>query len=152
MGYFYEGEGYNKTWHPLNVVKASIAGLILLLGFILLLWVGIASIGRWQARADAANRVRISAIEIRNQKQRILIAQQQAEIRRQNAIGVREAQDEIAKTLTPLYVQFEMTEALKAIATSGKNNSVVYLPSGANGIPLVATTDPNKVTGPDNDR
>ena len=107
------------------------------------------SFSRYQPRADANNRVKISQIEIRNQGQRIEIAKQKAEIRLQNAIGVREAQDEIAKTLTPLYVQFEMVEALKEIAHSGKNNSVVYLPSGANGIPLVSTVNPNEVGQPD---
>lgn len=106
------------------------------------------SFGRYQARADAQNRVKVSTIEIQNQEQRVLITKQQAEIRRQTAIGVREAQDQIAKTLTPLYVQFEMTEALKAIATSGSNNSVVFLPSGAGGIPLVSTIDPTRVTRP----
>jgi hypothetical protein len=104
---------------------------------------------RYQARADANNRVKVSAIEIRNQAQRVKIAKQHAEIRYQNSIGIREAQDEIAKTLTPLYVQFEMVEALKAIAASGQNNSVVYIPSGANGIPLVSTTNPNEVRNPD---
>jgi predicted membrane metal-binding protein len=120
---------------------------------------GLKAIGRYQARADrsqdrsqalldAKNKVKVSSIEIKNQAQRIQVAKQQAEIRLQKAIGVREAQDEIAKTLTPLYVQFEMTDALKQIAKSGKNNSVVYLPSGANGIPLVATVNPNQVTEP----
>lgn len=106
-------------------------------------------IGRSQHRADARNGVKISTIEIQNQEQRILVAKQKAEIRLQDSIGVREAQDEIAKTLTPLYVQFEMVEALKQIAQSGRNNTVVYIPSGANGIPLVATVDPTKVTGAD---
>lgn len=110
---------------------------------------GIRAFGRYQAREDAKNSVKISAIEINNQAQRVLIAKQKAEVRKQDAIGVREAQDEIAKTLTPLYVQFEMTEALKQIASSGKNNSVVFLPSGANGIPLVSTLDPTKVGVPD---
>jgi len=118
--------------------------VILLFGFI-----GLAkSFGRYQARADAKNSVQISNIEIRNQAQRVQIAKQKAEIRRQDAIGIREAQDQIAKTLTPLYVQFEMTEALKAIATSGSNNSTVFIPAGAGGIPLGSTTDANKVTRP----
>jgi hypothetical protein len=95
--------------------------------------------GRYQARADANNRVKVSAIEIRNQAQRVKIAKQHAQIRFQNAIGIRESQDEIAKTLTPLYVQFEMVQALQSIAASGSNNSIVYIPSGANGIPLVST-------------
>jgi len=125
------------------VVGAAIC-FVALFGFIAVA----KSFNRYQARADAKNTVQISEIEIRNQAQRVQIAKQKAEIRRQDAIGIREAQDQIAKTLTPLYVQFEMTEALKAIATSGSNNSVVYLPVGANGIPLVSTTDPTRVTRP----
>ena len=132
---------------------AVIAGVLLALVLIVALLFGLAaatkSFSRYQARADANNRVKVSEIEIRNQAQRVQIAKQHAQIRFQNAIGVREAQDEIAKTLTPLYVQFEMVEALKAIATSGSNNSIVYIPSGANGIPLVSTTSPTEVKNPD---
>lgn len=106
------------------------------------------SFNRYQKRADAKNQVQISEIEIQNQAQRVQIAKQKAEIRRQDAIGIREAQDQIAKTLTPLYVQFEMTEALKAIALSGSNNSTVFIPSGAAGIPLVSNTDPTRVGRP----
>lgn len=120
--------------------KYALVGLISFIVTILLL-VGIFSlfktVGRYQARADAANHVKVSEIEIRNQEQRVEIAKQQAEIRLQDAIGVREAQDEIAKTLTPLYIQFEMIDALKAIAASGSNNSVVFIPSGENGVPIV---------------
>ena len=92
--------------------------------------------------------MKVSEIEIRNQAQRVQIAKQKAEIRRQDAIGIREAQDQIAKTLTPLYVQFEMTEALKQIALSGENNSTVFIPAGAGGIPLVSTTDASRVGKP----
>lgn len=106
------------------------------------------TIGRAQHRADAHNQVSISNIEIQNQEQRIQVAKQKAEIRLQDAIGVRSAQDEIAKTLTPLYVQFEMVDALKAIATSGSNNSVVYIPTGANGIPLISDATQGKVEKP----
>lgn len=101
---------------------------------------------RYQKRADANNAVKVSAIQIKNQEQRVLIAQQQAQIRLQNAIGIRKAQDEIAKTLTPLYVQFEMTQAIQSIATSGKNNSVIYIPtSPTSGLPVVPTS--NSTTG-----
>lgn len=132
-------------------VKMTVA---VIAGFIVLVLIGFGllalgkSFGRYQARADANNRVKVSNIEIRNQAQRVQIAKQHAQIRYQNAVGVREAQDEIAKTLTPLYVQFEMVQALQAIAQSGSNNSVVYIPSGANGIPLVSTTNPNEVRNP----
>jgi hypothetical protein len=128
---------------------ASVASVALVLLLIVGCYAGFKTVGRWQHLADARNRVKISQIEIRNQEQRIQVAKQQAEIRLQDAIGVREAQDEIAKTLTPLYVQFEMVDALRRIAESGKNNTVVYVPSGANGIPLVSTVNPNQVGQPD---
>lgn len=132
-----------------GTVFAVIMGCVLIVVVLFGFAAAIKSFNRYQARADANNRVKVSNIEIRNQAQRVQIAKQHAQIRFQNAIGVREAQDEIAKTLTPLYVQFEMVEALRAIATSGSNNSIVYIPSGANGIPLVSTTSPNEVKNPD---
>jgi hypothetical protein len=130
------------------------AGLLLAAGLIvsIALIFGVLALGktysRYQKRADANNNVKVSEIEIRNQAQRVQIAKQKAEIRRQDAIGIREAQDQIAKTLTPLYVQFEMTEALKQIALSGSNNSTVFIPAGAGGIPLVSTTNAQQVTRP----
>lgn len=115
-------------------ILTSLALIVALFGGVLY---GFKSFSRSQARKNAENQVLISNIQIRNQKQRIVVAQQKAEIRRQKAIGIREAQDEIAKTLTPLYVQFEMTQVLLEIAKSGRNNSVVYIPSGDAGIPLI---------------
>jgi hypothetical protein len=109
---------------------------------------GCKAYSRYQKRADAHNQVKVTAIQIQNQEQRVQIAKQTAQIRFQTAVGIKRAQDEIQKTLTPLYVQFEMVDALKTIATSGKNNSVVYIPAGANGIPLVSTTNGNQVLNP----
>jgi hypothetical protein len=142
--------------HPARryFLYSAVTGLALLIVFGAILGVFLIAkgISRSQARKDAQNRVRISSIEIQNQAQRVQIAKQQAEIRLQDAIGVRSAQDEIAKTLTPLYVQFEMVDALKAIAASGRNNSVVFLPGGANGIPLVYDTANATKVGQPNDK
>lgn len=95
---------------------------------------------RYQARADAANAVSVTATQIRNYEQRAKIEQQKAHIRQIQAIGIREAQDEISRTLTPLYVQFEMVQALQQIAQSGRNNTTIFIPNGAGGIPLVQGT------------
>jgi hypothetical protein len=127
--------GYVFKW--VGVVMGSIT---LLIGLIILIMFGFAGFGRYQARANARNTVTISNIEIRNQAQRVIVAEQQAQIRFENAIGIRKAQDEIASTLTPLYVQFEMVQALQAIAQSGSNNSVVFIPTAPNsGVPIVPT-------------
>lgn len=121
-------------------LSAIVGGV--LVGFIVIMMLLLPVYSRYQKRANANNDVKVTAIQIRNQQQRVKIAKQHAEIRYQNSIGIREAQDEIAKTLTPLYVAFEMTEALKAIATSGKNNSVIYLPTNpTTGLPIVPTSN-----------
>jgi len=129
------------------IIASALGVVVLIIGGFGLVAAG-KTFHRYQVRADAENQVRVYNIQIRQQAQRVKIAKQNAEIRRQDAIGVREAQDEIAKTLTPLYVQFEMTEALKAIATSGSNNSTVFIPAGAAGIPLISNANPKKVEQP----
>lgn len=134
---------------------------VVAIGIIIGLIAGFKSFSRSQDMADAKNNANINlikahnqvettAIDIQNQQQRVQVAQQQAQIRLEDAKGIRAAQDEVAKTLTPLYVQFEMTQALEKIAESGKNNSVVYIPAGAGGIPLVAGANGQPaVTAPD---
>ena len=130
-------------------------GVALLIALIMgAIW-GFKAFGRYQAVQDAKNKVktsqiaahnkvRLNEIEISQQQQRVKIEQQKAQIRYEKSKGIRESQDEIANTLTPLYVQFEMTEALKDIAVSGKNNTVIYIPVGPNGLPMVA--DAGKAT------
>jgi hypothetical protein len=141
-------------------VIACVVALALAIALLIGVIAGFKAFGRYQSRADAHNKVTTSQINANNQvrltniqigttAQQVKIAQQQAQIRLQNAIGVREAQDEISKTLTPLYVQFEMIDALKEIAASGKNNTVVYIPTGANGVPLISTAAGSQVGLPD---
>jgi hypothetical protein len=128
------------------IAVAAVAFIAVVIGGV----AGIKAFSRHQAMADAKNQAQISLvkarnnvsvteIEIKNQNQRIQVTKQQAEIRYQEAVGLRKAQDEVAKTLTPLYVQLEYAKALEKIAKSGKNNSVVYIPTGNGGVPLVSS-------------
>lgn len=100
------------------------------------------NLARQQRILDEQNGIQVNKIRIAQQDQLVKVAQQKAAIRYQNAVGVRKAQDEISNTLTPLYVQFEMVQALQAIAQSGRNASVIYIPTGANGIPLISGVPP----------
>lgn len=121
-----------------------VVALVLLVGAIS----GFSAFGRYQATQDAHNKatnsiiaaqntVQVTEIEIKNQNQMIQVTKQQAQIKYEQAVGIREAQDEIAKTLTPLYVQYEMVQAMTDIAKSGQNNTVVYVPSGQGGVPTI---------------
>lgn len=137
----------HKSDGPMAAI-AVIVAIALAFGLLFGLFAGWKTFSRYQSRADrtqnrsqskldANNQVTLNNIKIGFFKQQLQIAQQQANIRKANAVGIREAQDEISATLTPLYVQFEMVEALKQIATSGKNNTTVFIPSGDAGIPLI---------------
>lgn len=90
------------------------------------------------SQIDANNQVELNRIKIDQQEQRVKIAEQEAEVRLREAQGVKAAQDEIAQTLTPEYIQYEMTKVLADIAKSGKNSSVIYIPVGPDGLPVIA--------------
>lgn len=127
---------------------AIIVGLALAIGILMGAISGFQAFGRYQRIQDAKNtaqaniiaannKVATTEIEIQNQDQMVKVTEQQAQIRLQQAIGIREANDEINKSLTPLYVQFEMTQVLQQLGTSGKNNTVIYVPSGQGGVPTI---------------
>lgn len=143
---------------PVQALSSVAVLIVLLVGLIFGPWFAIKAMTRHQkiadtknnahaARIQADNEALVNELRIKAQAQKVKIATQDAEIRRQTALGIRAAQDEIAKTLTPLYVQFEMVEALKEIAKSGHNSSVVFIPSGPAGIPLIAGADGKPVVG-----
>lgn len=127
------------------------ASILLILGalvFILLCGVagvaGCKSFNRYQKRSDAKNSVQLTHIAIDRARQQARInnaqiAATKAEARKRfaEAQGIRKAQDEIQATLTERYIQHEAIQAQKAIATSGRNNTVIYVPSGTNGTPLI---------------
>ncbi|MEZ7004987.1 hypothetical protein [Streptomyces sp. AD55] len=139
-------------------VGLIVAGAVLLAAFVGLILGGtwaVKAFARSQKVADAQNKVTTSQIAANNtvelnririsqQEQRVKIAEQEAEVRLREAKGVRLAQDEIAKTLTPEYIQYEMTKTLGDIAKSGKNSTVIYIPVGPDGLPVVADTSSSK--------
>ena len=132
------------------VATALGALALFLLVVVLAIW-GFKAFGRSQATSDANNQAHINVIKANNQvqttniqisteAQQLKVHQEQAAIRQADAVGIREAQNEISGTLTPLYIQWEMTQAIEQIAASGKNSSVIYIPSGAGGVPLISDT------------
>ena len=66
------------------------------------------------------------------------IAQKDAEIKIEEAKGIAQAQKIINQTLTTNYLQHEAIKAQEKMASS-PNHTTVYIPVGANGIPIVYT-------------
>jgi hypothetical protein len=117
---------------------------VLIVGVGIALSAAVKAYKRAEQRADADNKVTLAHIAIRRAQQDALITRAQivatqadADKRFAEAVGIRRAQDEISRTLTGNYLQYEAIQAQKAVATSGKNNTLIYVPSGPNGVPLV---------------
>jgi septal ring-binding cell division protein DamX len=128
----------------------AVVTLVLIVGVGIGLSAAVRDYSRAEQRADAHNRVTLTHIGVARAEQqaditRAQIAATQADADKQfaQAVGIRRAQNEISRTLTGNYLQYEAIQAQKAIATSGRNNTLIYVPSGPNGVPL--TQDPQNV-------
>jgi hypothetical protein len=129
---------------------ASVLTVVLIVGVGVGLSAGVRAYSRAEQRADAKNRVTLTHIGIARAQQQAQITRAQiaatqadADKRFAEAVGIRRAQNEISRSLTGNYLQYEAIQAQKAIATSGQNNTLIYVPSGPNGVPL--TQDPQNV-------
>jgi regulator of protease activity HflC (stomatin/prohibitin superfamily) len=74
--------------------------------------------------------------ELQQMDSRLQIAQKNAQIKVAEANGIAEAQRIIAGTLTPPYLTHEAIQNQEKVIDS-KTTTVIYIPVGANGIPLV---------------
>ena len=84
---------------------------------------------------------KLAAKQLLDEKQtQIDIAKKDAEIRIEQAKGIAKAQEIINSTLTSNYLQHEAINAQLKMADS-PNHTTVYIPSGANGIPLIHKLD-----------
>lgn len=125
---------------PLITARQILVGVGVTLLCVVLLVAGCAgskSFSRYQKRADAKNEVTVvhTKIKVAEQQAKVNRAEieatkAEAEKRYQESIGIRRSQDEISRTLTPLYVQHEAIQKLPEA-------KAIYVPAGANGIPQV---------------
>lgn len=120
----------------LAIILAVITVIVVILG----LMFGLPSYSRYQHRAEANNEVLVNEIRIKQQEQLIQVEKQKAQIRVEEAKGIRDSQQLINATLTDQYLQHEAIEAQKAMAGS-PNHTQIYIPVGNNGIPLVKTLE-----------
>jgi TolA-binding protein len=128
----------------------AIVTLVVMVGVGVALSAAVKAYTRAEQRLNAENQVKLTHIAISRAQQQALITRAQieatqadAEKRVAQAVGIRRAQNEISQTLTSHYLQHEAIQAQRAIATSGRNNTLIYVPSGDNGVPLVQ--DPQNV-------
>lgn len=134
-----------KPGESIGLTVACLICLVLIIAAFVGGCAGIKSFQRSQQRADASNKVQITHILIKNAQQQAQIVkannarvQAEADQRVIAAIGIRNAQDHISKTLTPYYLQWEAIQAQMKLAGS-PTHTQIYVPTGAQGVPLVQT-------------
>lgn len=120
-----------------KIVLLSVVSLVIFIALAIGGAAGCKSYSRYQKRADAQNAVKVTHIKISQAQQQarinnaeIAATKAEANKRFWEATGIRRAQDEISRTLTPLYVQHEAVQKLPQA-------KAIYVPSGASGIPQV---------------
>lgn len=138
------GEQVVKEIPVVKIMALTLVSIVLIIALFIGGLSGCKAWERGQHRADARNHVQITRIEIQkaNEQAKIVHAEVRAtqaerEKRVVEAKGLAEAQKLIDYTLTPLYIQHEAIQAQERIATSGKNNTVIYVPAGTNGTPVI---------------
>lgn len=99
---------------------------------------GIPWYGRYQRLANERNGVQVNDIQIAQTAQLVQVQKQKAQIKIEEAKGIATAQTIINGSLTPAYLQYEAIEAQKNEVNS-PNHTIIYIPSGSNGVPLVTT-------------
>jgi len=86
--------------------------------------------------ADAVAKKLAATQNLERTEIEIRIAQKEAEKRVAEARGIAEAMTIINQQLTPAYLQYEAIKAQLAMANS-QNHSIIYVPVGPMGVPLV---------------
>jgi hypothetical protein len=136
-----------KLGFGIAVFVTVLVGVLIVVGLSVGAAFGCAAYNRYQKRADANNQVRVTSIQRRNAVQRVDVAKIENELKHQQAIGQRKANEEISSRLTPLFVQYEALQAMVEAAHSGAA-TIIYYPVGANGVPLISTTNKPQVYEP----
>lgn len=137
----YEGHvSYSDETNIGGIVGTVIVILVLFIG---LLMFGLPSYGRYQRLQNEHNQTSVNDIKIAQTKQLIQVAEQTKEITIVNAEAIAASQKIINGTLTNQYLQYLAIDAQKA-EVSSPNHTIIYVPAGDNGIPLVQTTNPQQ--------
>lgn len=93
-----------------------------------------------QQVADAVSLKLAATQDLEKKLTQIEMSKRDADMRVIEAQGIAKSMAVINDRLTPMYLQHEAIEAQKAMVNS-PNHSTVYIPVGANGVPIVGNLD-----------
>lgn len=129
-----------------STAKQVVYIILGVVGFIVFCWIflfGFQAYGRWNRLQNEHNQTSINDIKIAQTKQLVQVAEQTKQITIVNAQAIAASQKIINGTLTNQYLQYLAINAQKDEINS-PNHTVIYVPSGDNGIPMVQTVNPKQ--------
>ena len=133
-------EDRERMYHTIK--RVSIFSLIgFMVAVVLVFAIGFAnrSYSRYQRVQDAKNQQRVVEMQIKSTAQQVEVEKQKAAIRIEEAKGISESQRIIDESLTENYLTYLAIQAQMNLANSD-NDTVIYIPVGNNGIPLIRDT------------
>jgi hypothetical protein len=141
MSVFYNQKKAKMTgFGSLSIIVICIG---LFITFITGLMYGLPAYSRYQRLQNERNLTQVNDIKIAQTRQLVQVAEQTKQITIVNAEGIASSQKIINGTLTNQYLQYLAIDAQKAEINS-PSHTVIYVPSGNNGIPLVQTVNPQQ--------
>jgi uncharacterized membrane protein affecting hemolysin expression len=120
-------------------IKTSVFTIVVLVVLVVAMMFGIPAYSRYEQRKNATNALTITKTKIQNAILNTTLTRQNDALNLTVAKATAQSQAVISSTLTPLYIQYETTQALTALAASG-SNVVVYFPDSTNSLPFTTTT------------
>ena len=123
----------------LSIAAAIAGGLIAFLLLIFVIWGSFAAFSRHQRVANAHNKQKVITMQVEQTRRLVEVEQQKAAVRVAEAQGIAESQRIIDSSLTDDYLTYLAIQAQMNLSNS-PNNTIIYIPVGDNGIPLVRDT------------
>jgi regulator of protease activity HflC (stomatin/prohibitin superfamily) len=129
------------------IVTLWIVGILLLIGLIVAGMAGCPRYRVWSkglaGKGDLEKQEYAKKILVEQAKAELESAKHLAAAEVERAKGIAESMQIISGQLkdNPEYLQYWAIQAQMKMAAEGTNHSTVYIPSGANGIPLVKMTE-----------
>jgi len=142
MGYGYEERGLKepiKTTTAIGWIAIGAGAFLSTVIVIVVIWAGLKSFSRYQRVADAKNEQRVIEMRVDQTRQLVEVEKQKASVRVAEAEGIAESQRIIDSSLTEDYLTYLAIQAQMEMSHS-PNTTVIYIPVGDNGIPLVRDT------------
>ena len=117
----------------------GLLALLTIVAVLIAIIAGFKTFNRYQRVQDARNEQKVIEMKVTQTRNLVEVEKQKAAVRVAEAQGIADSQRIIDSSLTTTYLQYLAIQAQMDMA-NGTNHTVIYIPVGNEGIPLVRDT------------